>query len=93
MKKQKKNISEGILQYPNGQEAHLYKLMKRAFAEIGLGVFLLILCRRGCFYARYCTFDCILCKNICMFKKICRYLHHQINHISIFYETFCKLFQ
>lgn len=43
-KKAKKNISEGVLQYPNGQEAHLRKLRKQAFVVIGIGVFWLIMC-------------------------------------------------
>lgn len=43
MSKEKKNVSEGVLQYPNGQEAHLQKLKKQALLAIGIGVFLLIL--------------------------------------------------
>lgn len=43
-KKTKKNVSEGVLQYPNGQEAHLRKLRKQAFVIIGIGVFWLIMC-------------------------------------------------
>ena len=43
MGKEKKNVSEGVLQYPNGQEAHLQKLKKQALLAIGIGVFLLIL--------------------------------------------------
>lgn len=43
MSKEKKNVSEGVLQYPNGQEAHLQKLKKQALLVIGIGVFLLIL--------------------------------------------------
>ncbi|MBP3579554.1 MAG: HAMP domain-containing protein, partial [Lachnospiraceae bacterium] len=42
--KQKKNISQGVLLYPNGQEAHLRKLMKQAIMVIGIGVFWLIMC-------------------------------------------------
>lgn len=43
-KKVKKNISEGVLQYPNGQEAHLRKLMKQAIVVVGIGIFWLIMC-------------------------------------------------
>jgi len=42
--KQKKTISQGVLLYPNGQEAHLRKLMKQAIMVIGIGVFWLIMC-------------------------------------------------
>lgn len=48
MAKEKKvknsNSSEGVMQYPNGQEAHLRKLMKQAVMVIGIGVFWLIMC-------------------------------------------------
>lgn len=43
-KKAKKNVSEGVLLYPNGQEAHLRKLKKQAFVVIGIGVFWLVMC-------------------------------------------------
>ncbi len=43
-KKVKRNVSEGILQYPNGQEAHLKKLMIQAIKVIAVGVFWLIMC-------------------------------------------------
>ena len=43
-KKANKNVSAGILQYPNGQEAHLRKIMKQAIMVIGIGVFWLIMC-------------------------------------------------
>ena len=43
-KKAKKNVSEGVLQYPNGQEAHLRKLRKQAIIVIGTGVFWLLMC-------------------------------------------------
>lgn len=43
-KKVKNRVSEGVLQYPNGQEAHLTKLMKQAVVVIGIGVLLLLLC-------------------------------------------------
>ncbi len=43
-KKTKKNVSEGMLQYPNGQEAHLYKLMKQAVMVVGVGIFWLVMC-------------------------------------------------
>lgn len=43
-KNPKKNVSEGIVQYPNGQEAHLRNLRKKAFIVIGIGVFWLIMC-------------------------------------------------
>jgi len=43
-KKVKKNVSEGVLQYPKGQEAHLQKLRKQAVGTIGVGILLLILC-------------------------------------------------
>lgn len=43
-KKVKKNVSEGVLQYPNGQEAHLRKLMGQAIKVIAVGVFWLIMC-------------------------------------------------
>ena len=43
-KKIKKNVREGVVQYPNGQEAHLTKLMKQAVVVIGIGVFWLIMC-------------------------------------------------
>ena len=39
-----KNNKVGVLQYPNGQEAHLRKLMKQAIMVIGIGVFWLIMC-------------------------------------------------
>ena len=40
MKKEK----QGVLQYPNGQEAHLRKLRKQAIVTIAVGVFMLIMC-------------------------------------------------
>jgi len=40
----KKHVSEGMLQYPNGQEAHLAKLMKQALVVIGIGIFWLVMC-------------------------------------------------
>ena len=43
-KKTKKNISQGVLMYPNGQEAHLRKLRKQALTTIGIGIFMLIMC-------------------------------------------------
>ncbi len=43
-KKPKNNVSEGVLQYPKGQEAHLRKLMKQAIMVVALGVFWLIMC-------------------------------------------------
>ena len=43
-KKAKKNVSEGVLQYPNGQEAHLRKLLGQAVTVVAVGVTLLILC-------------------------------------------------
>ena len=43
-KKVKKFVSEGVVQYPNGQEAHLKKLMKQALIVIGIGVFWLVMC-------------------------------------------------
>ena len=43
-KKVKKIVSEGVVQYPNGQEAHLKKLMKQALIVIGIGVFWLVMC-------------------------------------------------
>ena len=43
-KKEKKIVSEGVVQYPNGQEAHLKKLMKQALIVIGIGVFWLVMC-------------------------------------------------
>ena len=42
--KQQNTISQGVLLYPNGQEAHLRKLMKQAIMVIGIGVFWLIMC-------------------------------------------------
>lgn len=44
-KKEKKNkVSTGVVQYPNGQEAQLRKIMKQAGMVIGIGVFWLIMC-------------------------------------------------
>lgn len=43
-KKANSNVSEGVILYPKGQEAHLQKLRKQAIFTIGIGVFLLILC-------------------------------------------------
>lgn len=43
-KKVKKNVSAGVLQYPNGQEAHLRKLMSQAIKVIAVGVFWLVMC-------------------------------------------------
>ena len=40
----KKNVSDGVLQYPNGQEAQLKKLMGQAIKVIGIGVFWLVMC-------------------------------------------------
>ena len=39
-----KNVSDGVLRYPNGQEAQLKKLMGQAIKVIGIGVFLLVMC-------------------------------------------------
>jgi len=47
MAKEKKNIKNKtgvVLQYPKGQEAHLRKLMKQAIIVIGIGIFWLIMC-------------------------------------------------
>ena len=47
MGKEKKNIKNKtgvVLQYPKGQEAHLRKLMKQAIIVIGIGIFWLIMC-------------------------------------------------
>ncbi len=44
-KKVRKNrVSTGVMQYPDGQEANLRKLMKQAGMVIGIGVFWLIMC-------------------------------------------------
>lgn len=43
-KKIKNTVSEGMRQYPKGQEAHLRSLMKQAVLVISLGVFWLIMC-------------------------------------------------
>lgn len=43
-KSKKDNLSAGVVQYPNGQEAHLRKLLKQAGMVIGVGVLLLVLC-------------------------------------------------
>ena len=40
----KKNVSDGVLQDPNGQEAQLKKLMGQAIKVIGIGVFWLVMC-------------------------------------------------
>jgi len=43
-KKTKKKVAVAVLQYPNGQEAHLRKLMKQAIMVIAIGIFWLIMC-------------------------------------------------
>ena len=43
-KKTKKKAAVAVLQYPNGQEAHLRKLMKQAIMVIAIGIFWLIMC-------------------------------------------------
>ena len=40
----KKKVSNGVLQYPNGQEAQLKKLMGQAIKVVGIGIFLLVTC-------------------------------------------------
>ena len=42
--KTKRNLSKGVLQYPNGQEAHLKKLMNQAIKVVVIGVFWLVMC-------------------------------------------------
>lgn len=43
-KEKKNNVSGGVAKYPNGQEAHLRKIMKQAIMVIGIGVFWLTMC-------------------------------------------------